>query len=477
MDFATWLMEVSQRTNRSLAGSRVFVEREDDAGLPAPAELGSWGLVPAASASEADFIYPQIPPERLPDAAAAIDDAAEHMRVSSRLAQLLEEEGTLKGLRIALSLIIEPKTAVLARRLAEAGSEVGIYCHAHECHEEVARELRRKGFFVEAGSSWTPAEERQGSLALLDGLKPQIIVDDGANISRLMVMERPHLLDGFIGVSEETTSGVRAFEAMEREGALPFPVIAVNDSALKTSFDNRHGTGETCVTTMQRLLGAHCFCSRRVVVFGFGPVGQGFAERVRALGALVTIVERDPRAALKALYAGFEVAAAEAALPEADIVVSATGVRHTLTCDLLGLCKEGTVLSVIGGISLEVALDEVKAQGGSWGRGDVAALVLPSGRRLCLLAEGNGVNYAAGPGNPQEIMDLSFAVQLAAVAKLAREGAGLPNEVLRLPAGEDRHLAHLALAARGVSLDEKEGPLVADWRQTRYEDGKEGGER
>ncbi len=477
MDFATWLMELSQRTNRSLAGRRIYLDAQPGMSLPAPAELGAWGLVPVTTEQEADLVYPRIPKASHLSAAEKIDDVAAHMPVTALLAKELGTAGTLSGLRIALSLIIEPKTAVLARRLAEAGAEVGIYCHAHECHEEVARELRQEGFFVEADSSWTPAEEKEGSLALLDGLKPHIIVDDGANISRLMVMERPRLLEGFIGVSEETTSGVRAFEAMVRDGALPFPVIAVNDSALKTSFDNRHGTGETCVTTMQRLLGAHCFCGRHVVVFGFGPVGQGFAERVRALDAYVTIVERDPRAALRALYAGFAVATAEEALPEADIVVSATGVRHTLASGLLELCKEGAVLSVIGGISLEVALDEVKAQGGSWGRGAVAPLVLPSGKRLRLLAEGNGVNYAAGPGNPQEIMDLSFAVQLAAVAQLAREGAGLPNEVLRLSAGEDWHLAHLALAARGITLDEEEGPMVADWRQTRYEDGEEGGER
>lgn len=468
MDFATWLEKVSQQTNRSLAGARIWIE--DGAAAPSAAALGAWGLVPAASAEEADLCYPALPEMYGESAAEALDDAARHMPVSAYLAEELRREGSLQGLRIGLSLIVEPKTAVLARRLRQAGAKVGIYCHAHECHEATAQELKREGFLVEADPSWTPAEEKEGSLRLLDALLPQIVVDDGANISRLMVMERPGLLPGFIGVSEETTSGVRAFAAMECAGELPFPVMAVNDSALKTSFDNRHGTGETCVTTMQKLLGPRCFEGKKVALFGFGPVGQGFAERARSLGALVTIVERDPRAGLQALYAGFAVAPAAEALPASDIVVSATGVRHTLTEALLELCPEHSIISVIGGISLEVALDEVRAHGGSWGKGDVAPLVLPSGKRLCLLAEGNGINYTAGPGNPQEIMDLSFAVQLAAVARLAREGKELPHRVMRLSGSDDRHLAHLALASKGIFLDEEEGPLVADWRQTRYED-------
>lgn len=469
MDFAEWAEIVSQRTNRSLAGAAIYLKQDlPEEELPAPSVLGAWGLHETTSPDVADFIYPELPDEPAEDAAEAIGYAAAHMLVSQRLAEGIASRGTLKGLRIALSLIIEPKTAVLARRLRAAGATVGIYCHAHECHEAVADELKREGFLVEADASWTPREEKQSSLRLLDELRPQIVVDDGANISRLMVMERPELLQGFFGVSEETTSGVRAFEAMERAGELPFPVMAVNDSALKTSFDNRHGTGETCVTTMQRLLGAHCFGGAQVAVFGFGPVGQGFAERVHALGARVTIVERDPRAAIKALYGGFAVMPAAEALGKADIVVSATGVRHTLTEDLLEYCQEGAVVAVIGGIAQEIALVDICAAGGAIGSGDVADLVLPSGRRLRLLAQGNGVNYTAGPGNPVEIMDLSFAVQLASVEHLARAKGNLPHEVLRLPEDVDRRLAEIALAAHGVHIDEAAGPLVPDWRKTRY---------
>lgn len=469
MDFAMWAEQVSQRTNRSLAGAAIYLRNDlPEEKLPAPSALGAWGLHETGCPDEADFIYPELPDEAAEDAAEAIDCAASHMPASLKLAEEIASAGTLKGLRIALSLIIEPKTVVLARRLRDAGATVGIYCHAHECHEAVAEELKREGFLVEADASWTPAEEKEGSLRLLDELHPKILVDDGANISRLMVMERPELLRGFLGLSEETTSGVRAFEAMERAGKLPFPVIAVNDSALKASFDNRHGTGETCVTTMQKLLGVHCFTGAHVCIFGFGPVGQGFAERVRALGADAAIIERDPCAALKALYDGFAVLPAEDALAEADIVVSATGVRHTLTEKLLDLCQEATAISVIGGIAQEIALDDIVAAGGKACRGAVSDLVLASGKHLRLLAEGNGVNYTAGLGNPIEIMDLSFAVQLASIERLAEVKGALPHKVLRLSAETDRHLAEVALAAHGIRIDGGTGPLVPDWRKTRY---------
>lgn len=469
MDFAMWAEQVSQRTNRSLAGAAIYLRNDlPEEELPAPSALGAWGLHEMGCPDEADFIYPELPDEAAEDAAEAIDCAASHMPVSLKLAEEIASAGTLKGLRIALSLIIEPKTVVLARRLRAAGATLGIYCHAHECHQAIADELKREGFLVEADASWTAAEEKAGSLRLLDELRPQIVVDDGANNSRLMVMERPELLRGFFGVSEETTSGVRAFEAMGLTGELPFPVMAVNDSALKTSFDNRHGTGETCITAMLKLLGAHCFAGACVAVFGYGPVGQGFAERARALGAEVAIVERDPRAALKALYGGFAVMPAVEALEEADIVVSATGVRHTLTEDLLEHCHEGATVCVIGGIAQEIALADICAAGGKMGPGDVAELVLPSGKELRLIAQGNGVNYTSGPGNPIEIMDLSFAVQLAAVEHLAKAEGSLPHGVLRLPEEVDRRLAAIALAVHGVHIDEAEGPLVRDWRKTRY---------
>lgn len=476
MDFAEWAGRLSQATNASLAGASVWVP--EGAAMPGGrAELAlrmaAWGLRPATSREAATFVFPELPQGEPADAAGRIARAEAGMPVTRALARELAASGELRDVRVGAALIVEPKTAVLLMRLAEAGAQVGVYCHAHECDQAVADELARRGFLVEGDASWTPAQERAGALALLDRLRPQVLIDDGANVARLLVQERPSLVAGLLGVCEETTSGIRAFRAMGEAGELPFPVVDVNDSALKTAFDNRHGTGETCVTTCQRLLGWDAFDGARVAVVGFGPVGEGFARRARALGARVAVVDTDPRAALRAAFAGFDVRTLPEALAACDLAVSATGVRHTLRADDLRLLPDGAAVAVIGGIANEVDLDELAAAGvvpQRAGVPGVSALSLPGGPTLRLLAAGDGVNYAVGPGNPIEVMDLSFAVQLSAVAHLLAHACGLPNAVVPLPAEADRRVAALALAARGLAATDDRTPEVPDWRRTRFAD-------
>lgn len=478
--FAHWACAWAQATNSSLAGSRVLVDAQDLArgGGALALRMAEWGLVPTHDAARADFTYPDLPKHQDLTAADAWARAERGMPVSAELARRIAAEGLLRGVHIALSLIVEPKTAVLVERLAAAGATVGVYCHAHECDQAIANQIRARGYAIEADAAWTPAQEREGSLRLMDRIRPDVVIDDGANFSRLMVMERPTLAARLVGVAEETTSGVRAFTAMQQEGELPFPVVAVNDSRLKTGFDNRHGTGETCAATTMSLVGPSFFSAAggaRVTVVGFGPVGEGFARRVRALGARVTVAEADPVRALEASFAGFAVAPLDSALPATDMAVSATGVRHTLPADALRLLPDGATVAVIGGIANEVALDQVLSQGGTLRPGEkygVSWLDVPQGPTLRLLASGDGVNYAAGPGNPIEIMDLSFAVQLAAVEHLLRHAGSLPTEVLRLGPEVDRRIASIALETRGIRTESAPSTptFVPDWRVTRYAD-------
>lgn len=478
--FAHWACAWAQATNSSLAGSRVLVDAQDLArgGGALALRMAEWGLVPTHDAAQADFTYPDLPKRQDLTAADAWARAERGMPVSAELARRIAAEGLLRGVHIALSLIVEPKTAVLVERLAAAGATVGVYCHAHECDQAIANQIRARGYAIEADATWTPAQEREGSLRLMDRIRPDVVIDDGANFSRLMVMERPTLAARLVGVAEETTSGVRAFAAMQQEGELPFPVVAVNDSRLKTGFDNRHGTGETCAATTMSLVGPSFFSAAggaRVTVVGFGPVGEGFARRVRALGARVTVAEADPVRALEASFAGFAVAPLDSALPATDMAVSATGVRHTLPADALRLLPDGATVAVIGGIANEVALDQVLSQGGTLRPGEkdgVSWLDVPQGPTLRLLASGDGVNYAAGPGNPIEIMDLSFAVQLAAVEHLLRHAGSLPTEVLRLGPEVDRRIASIALETRGIRTESAPSTpsFVPDWRVTRYAD-------
>ena len=394
--------------------------------------------------------------------------AEKHMPVlRTVLAELRERGVDFTGVRIAVCLILEPKTAVLLRSLKAAGAIVGVYCGPDSTDPRVAEQLQREGIIVESSRKWTPAQAHEAALRLLDTIQPDIIIDDGASFARLASLERPELTAQLIGVAEETTSGVRAFAGMEEAGALTYPVVAVNDSVMKTGFDNAHGTGETCVTTMQRILGADAFVGTTVTVIGYGPVGRGFARRIRALGAQVTICDIDPVASLKAVFDGFAARDIDDALPTSDIVISATGVRHTVTLDHMRHMRTGTTLAVIGGIANEIALDDVPDFISQVNR-DLVELHVPDGPTLTLIADGDGVNYTVGGGNPIEIMDLSFAVQASAVAYLLEHRGTLPNRLIRLDADTDQCIASAALKARGYQASHAVADNGYDWRLTRF---------
>ena len=493
--FGEWAAVVSQRTNRSLAGRRITLppatRHDADAADSGRAwrqfrsEAAQWGMI----ASDADVhaahspdactpaggdapLDPRCPVTQLFDSrhaagVAAMDYAQEHMPVTAALLKTLTGETDLDGVRIAVCLILEPKTAVLLRLLQAAGAAVGVYCEPESTDQRVADQLRREGIMVQADAGWTAEQAHQGALRLLDEIRPQIIIDDGASFARLAALERPQLLDDLVGVSEETTSGVRAFEAMRDAGALTFPVIAVNDSILKTGFDNAHGTGETCVTTMQDILGARAFDGARVTVVGYGPVGRGFAMRIRTLGAQVTICDTNPVAALRAVFDGFAATDIDKALPQSDIVVSATGVRHTIALEHLRRMRQGTALAVIGGIANEIALDDIPDFHGEPGT-RIRDLAVPEGPVIRLLAEGDGVNYTAGGGNPIEIMDLSFAVQVSAVDYLWRTRGTLAPGLHRLDADADRRIAAMALSVRGFRASHAVANNGYDWTMTRF---------
>ncbi|SCC79703.1 adenosylhomocysteinase [Bifidobacterium commune] len=372
------------------------------------------------------------------------------------------------GIRIAICLILEPKTAVLLRELKAAGAQVGVCCEPGGVDERVAKQLRTEGITVEAKNDWTSEQYHDGALRLLDALNPNIIIDDGASFARLAARERPDIVAKLIGVAEETTSGVRAFQAMQDDHALPYPVVAVNDSPLKTCFDNAHGTGETCVTTIQEILGAQWFTGKRIAVVGYGPVGRGFALRIRALGAQVTICDIDPTACLKAVFEGFPTQDINEAVSDADMTVSATGVRHTLAIEHLRAMKTNATVTVIGGIADEIALDEIPTFK-HHPECDVTTIEVPDGPTLRLLAQGDGVNYTAGGGNPIEIMDLSFAVQVSAVAHLIKHQGKLPHELIQLDKQTNREIANIALQLRGYHVSHTVKDNGYSWETTRFD--------
>lgn len=338
--------------------------------------------------------------------------------------------GHLAGRRIGLALVLEPKTAVLALELAAAGAQVSVFGHADETREDIAAELRAQGLKVFADSTATPEQEEALARAFL-GENLEFLLDDGSHLIRMAhdSQRAPSALDSLLGAAEETTSGLRPLRAMEAAGTLRIPVMASNDARSKTLFDNAYGTGQSCLLTILDLLDpsfqGYPLPGQHVVVAGYGDVGKGCARLAAALGARVSVAEVDPVRALQARMDGYGTGTLVDLAARADLCVSATGVADTISRDVLNALPDGAVVAVAGGVDQEVALDDALEAGAQWlhapGMRAVERLRLPSGRELLVADRGGCVNCTAGEGNPIEIMDLSFAVQCAALDILMGE--------------------------------------------------------
>ncbi|MFF7682426.1 adenosylhomocysteinase [Microbacterium sp. NPDC007973] len=383
-------------------------------------------------------------PER-GDAAGRISFARAHMPVSAAMAERLD----LTGLRVGVAMVLEPKTAVLSLLLRERGAEVSVYAHPDETDPAVADALRAEGLAVTADPTLSgPAELAAARTFLRAGL--DVLLDDGAHLIRLAHEGDPALVAGWIGACEETTSGLTPLRRMQDAGILRTAVMAVNDARTKTMFDNRYGTGQSCVFAIADLLEEHGIglADQPALVLGYGPVGQGVAAHLRALGAEVRVAETDPVRALEARHDGFFTGPARESAAGA-LVVSATGVPGTVTADLAAKAR---VIAVAGGVPGEIA---------------------PGAENDALVLGGGGaVNITAAEGNPIEIMDLSFAVQLAALGELLRRRPS--SGVHALGPDVDDLVAREALRVCGAEIDpprplDPEG--LDEWRSPRYAGG------
>ena len=408
---------------------------------------------------------------------------------------------TLSGARVLVSLLLEPKTAALALALAEAGVEVAVFAPAHETDPAVAAALHERGVTVFApreplsstvreNADTVADHDRANACAALEW-RPHWIMDDGAHVIRLAHTEHREALRTLRGAAEETTSGVRPLREMAADEALQIPVMTVNDAATKTGFDNRVGTGESCLMAVVDALGASPEPGTPCVIYGYGPVGQGTARAARALGYRVAVIEPDTVRALTAAVDGFETGSTEELLPQAALVISATGVWHTVVEAHLSLLPDGASVAVAGGIDNEIALDELSDAGWVPGFGGddihggadatLRVWTAPSGNTIRMIADGAGVNYTAGEGNPLEVMDLSFATQVAALLELMRPSAplhadGLPPGVHPLPPEREQDIARAALEARGMTPvdsapDTRVGGARQPWTVHRFRAG------
>ena len=378
---------------------------------------------------------------------------AEWMPVLNLVRDRLADEGTLRGRRLAVILPVEPKTAYLAAVLAEAGAEVSVAFQGLMVHDDVAAGLAARGVEVFARAGSTREEELQFFGEVL-ARRPEVVIDDRADVIRLAHTTHPEVLDDLIGASEETTSGVVQLRAMEADGTLKVPCIAANDARCKCLFDNRYGTGQSAVNAVldrTNLLAA----DKDVVVVGYGWVGKGIAARARGLAARVTVCEVEPFAALEAHHDGFDVAPLVEACAAADIVISATGVRQTIGPDAIAALPDGAILANAGAVDDEIDVVHLAetAVETRVAREHVEELVLPDGRTVYLVGAGVVVNLSAAEGHPAEIMDLTFAVQALSGAYLLRHGPELEPRVHALPAEIDEEIARMKLEALGLRID------------------------
>ncbi|MDQ0646177.1 adenosylhomocysteinase [Microbacterium natoriense] len=451
----------ARETNLLVAGRTFSVEGTDAVAdelrrlLPALGAHLSVGGVTFAPGQADEILADGAPLPARTTATARVDNAGAHMPVSTLTAGRLRKHGIVRGIRIGIAMVLEPKTAQLALLLRDAGAEVVVYAHPDEIDVEVADVLRDRGIPVDGDPALSGAEERAAAVAFLHrGF--DLLLDDGSHLIRLAHEEGIPVK----GAAEETTSGLTPLRLMQQSGLLSIPVIAVNDAGLKTSFDNRYGTGQSCVFAIADVLDGAGIGLRDqpAVVLGYGPVGEGVAAHLRAFGVEIAVAETDPVRALRAAHDGHRIGPL-AELADGALVISATGAPHTVDTATLTAAK---IVAVAGGVPGEVDVD-------------VSALE-PVGVHLdrvadgaLLIAQGGCVNLAAAEGNPIEIMDLSFAVQLGAVEQLLTRD--LPAGLHPFPPEADQAIARAALDARGDTIDtpsREQRDAQSEWRSRRY---------
>jgi adenosylhomocysteinase len=398
-----------------------------------------------------------------------LDWAREHMPILAALRERFETEQPLAGERVGMAMHVEAKTGVLVELLAAAGAEVTITgCNPLSTPDDVSAALDARPGITSYARHDVDDEEYYGALDAVARVEPTVTVDDGCDLVTLLHDEYPDLLDTVVGGCEETTTGVHRLRAMDDDGALRYPVFAVNDTPTKRLFDNVHGTGESVLANVAMTTNL-TVAGKTVVVAGYGHCGRGVARKAEGWDAHVVVTEVDSRKALEAHMDGHEVLPMAEAAAEGDLFVTTTGNRDVIVDEHLDRMRDGAVLANAGHFDVEVDVDGLadRAVARREVRPGVEEFELSDGRRLHLLAEGRLVNLA-GPlsmGHPVEVMDQSFGVQALCVRELVEGayGAGVHD----VPDAVDREVARVKLDAEGVEHDEltdAQAAYLDSWR-------------
>ena len=358
------------------------------------------------------------------------------------------------GLKIALSVHLEAKTAYLCRVMEMGGAEMYVTgSNPLSTQDDVAAALVEGGMEVFAKYGCSMEEYREARRSVLRP-GPNIIIDDGGDLVNLLHTEMQDRIGGVIGGCEETTTGIHRLRIMAREGSLRFPMVMVNEADCKHMFDNRYGTGQSVWDGINRTTNL-IVAGKRVVVSGYGWCGKGVSLRAKGLGAKVIVTETDPVRALEAVMDGYEVMPMAEAAKIGDMFVTVTGCCGIITKEHFETMKDGAILTNAGHFDVEVdmaGLNEIAVEKYE-ARHNITGYVLPNGKTLFVIAEGRLVNLAAGDGHPAEIMDMSFAIQALSAEYLVRHRDTLKPDVIPVPRETDEAVANRKLASMGVKID------------------------
>jgi adenosylhomocysteinase len=399
-----------------------------------------------------------------------IDWANQSMQVLQIIRKEFIKNQPLKGMRIAACLHVTAETANLAITLRDGGADV-VLCASNplSTQDDVAAALvRDSNISVYAIKGEDNETYYKHIMAALDH-KPHITMDDGADLVTIALTKRTDVLDGILGGTEETTTGVIRLRAMAKQGVLRYPIIAVNDADTKHLFDNRYGTGQSTIDGIIRATN-FLLAGSKFVVAGYGWCGRGLASRARGLGAEVIITEIDPTKALEAVMDGYRVMAMEHAAKLGDVFCTVTGNKNVLRKEHFAVMKDGAIVANSGHFNVEIDIPALEklSSGKRTTRNFVEEYSLRDGRKINLLGEGRLINLAAAEGHPASVMDMSFADQALSVEYMVKHHASLEKKVFKVPDELDKRVARLKLESMGIKIDRltsEQEEYLAGWAE------------
>ncbi len=403
-----------------------------------------------------------------PRGVARIEWADRQMPVLTAIRERFEREQPLAGYRMAACLHVTTETANLARTLQAGGADL-VLCASNplSTQDDVAAALVSEYAVPVFAIRGEDEPTYYSHITAAVDHRPHLTMDDGADVIGVLHKDRRDQLSEIVGGTEETTTGVIRLKALEAQGALGFPIVAVNEAKTKHLFDNRYGTGQSTIDGIVRATNV-LLAGRRFVVSGYGWVGRGVALRARGMGAHVIVTEVDPLRALEALMDGYDVLPMERAAEVGDIFCTATGDKHVISRAAIERMKDGAILANTGHFNVEIdipALEEL-AVSRREARTDVEEYELADGRRLYLIADGRLVNLSAAEGHPAAVMDMSFANQALAAEYVVANAEHLERKVYDVPEEIDREIARLKLETMGVGIDrltDEQARYLSSW--------------